>query len=1066
MAGEAIDALFAAIKNFSVEDVKRIIAEGVDLTQKDKLYGYTPLMYVVYFEDLHNIPIEILDAILASDTVPSFINMIDNEGKTALHHATDMTTINKLLEKGANLEAGNEGPVGTPLVYASTYQKHSIVDILLGKGASLTSEDTNSQSALTLYVQEALQVHEDLVQSRVVGYPHIIQPKEALYAKVMEILRLILTKAAALPAEQKSLVLDHFEGIGGNSSLHMAVDTGNAEIVGMLLNAGANVNVGYNPASLVDSGPTPLYNAAAKGDMDMIELLLSKGADTDAIDADGQTPVYGAIENNKAASVKRLLEAGADVDTHDNNGYTPLIFALESRSTLEVVNEVLAAHPDITVEDKDGLTAVDHAIQNDYPSIITKVVETAKINTLNVNGDTYLLQWLKGNEVLQECVKELLKIPDVDISIQDRDGNTALHLAVARGYVDIVDTLLEKGADITIQNGRSLTPLFVAVNVQKTDLVKKLIEKGADVNTIDPISGNSLLIVAIINNDIRTLEALLEPKVQGKPVADINAKNTNGTTALLSAVERGAQPLIIELLLEAGADVNVKNLKGMSPIHYAVDTGNVAAVSILLSYGADVNTFTETGLTPLMLLAANLPQLDAKNLTMILGMLVDSGADINLQDPQYGLTALHLAIDTGNYTIIRDLLDRFADASIKANDGHDMYETAKAAGVQKIIEILDYYKPRWKGLTKDDVEKLDIIFDTKAANYATCPVCLEYVERSEACMYMKHKCKDSPGYAHEELFEKYKNPEGYIGWCTICGRIAKGHRHYMASPSSEENPVLGPGNGAPFELDCRLTNGGGGLPEKLARFRAMRKYILKMKDGVGKLSKVAVLNGLVEAMWDGPLGKTKGELAKLLRAKAWNAKVSGDKFESGSAPAAEGSEEAAQDIPFTGTLPTVIASGHNNVTGEDEIEVIQFTHLQKDGTSKVHSIGAETLEGFVEGVIGDAERFGMCFMYPGACDSRLHHAELQGHIPEELYERYKAEFNKKFEAQVRFKFMEGGSASASPETTSIFNEAEDAVCVQPETQQQGRNKRKSTRKNRKNTTRRPARKSKASRKRK
>jgi hypothetical protein len=104
-------------------------------------------------------------------------------------------------------------------------------------------------------------------------------------------------------------------------------------------------------------------------------------------------------------------------------------------------------------------------------------------------------------------------------------------------------------------------------------------------------------------------------------------------------------------------------------------------------------------------------------------------------------------------------------------------------------------------------------------------------------------------------------------------------------------------------------------------------------------------------------------------------------------------------------------------------------------------------------------------MYPGSCDSRLHPAEIEGHIPAELYEQYKAKFNTKFQPGVVFKFTgQQGGAGEEANPTSIFNEAEDAVCVEPlptNKPQQGGKKRKSTRKN---TTRRPGRKSKASRK--
>ena len=102
-------------------------------------------------------------------------------------------------------------------------------------------------------------------------------------------------------------------------------------------------------------------------------------------------------------------------------------------------------------------------------------------------------------------------------------------------------------------------------------------------------------------------------------------------------------------------------------------------------------------------------------------------------------------------------------------------------------------------------------------------------------MYMNHKCTEMP-YYHAELYNKYKNSEGKISWCTICGRICVGHYHYpiVSVDASKPQPLIF-GQPNPFENDCRLTNGGGGLPEKIARIRQLRETARELQADIDKL---------------------------------------------------------------------------------------------------------------------------------------------------------------------------------------------------------------------------------------
>ncbi|RYP56140.1 hypothetical protein DL771_012085 [Monosporascus sp. 5C6A] len=113
---------------------------------------------------------------------------------------------------------------------------------------------------------------------------------------------------------------------GGQMSLRWAVETGDVEMVKLLLDRGADVAVTNQ------DGWTPLIAASKKGHIDVVRLLLAtNGVNADLMDSEsGQTPLSWAAANGYEAVVQLLLDTGkVDIDSRDNNGRTPLQWAAE-----------------------------------------------------------------------------------------------------------------------------------------------------------------------------------------------------------------------------------------------------------------------------------------------------------------------------------------------------------------------------------------------------------------------------------------------------------------------------------------------------------------------------------------------------------------------------------------------------------------------------------------------------------------------------------------------------------------------------------------------------------------
>jgi len=450
-------------------------------------------------------------------------------------------------------------------------------------------------------------------------------------------------------------------------------------------------------------------------------------------------------------------------------------------------------------------------------------------------------------------------------------------------------------------------------------------------------------------------------------------------------------------LCDAGVDVNAVHPIFGHTLAVASYYGRLEIARLLIDKGADVNAYGPHGGTALS-------KASLKGHMEVVRLLLDNGANVNDAQNGPGYTALMWASMNGHLEVVRLLIDKGADVNTTDYRGRNAEDMAKTA---EIRAYLARFMPKWKGLTQSDIGKLDTIFEENAINYSTCPVCLEYVERSEACMYMKHDCSKGP-YYHRRLYEKYKS-DGLICWCTICSRISHGHRHYKLSNEGGEKPDLEKA-GDPFARDC-ASQGGGGLEEKLSRFRRLREYALELEDDVDKKTKTKAMDELIEEVWNAPLRREKKLLGRIKNEKKWN--IGSEKFRGNKVNA----NANAPNIPFTGELPEK-KTGRNNVMMNDDVPVLVYSHKQRNGSIEKHGVGEETLEGFLKAAVKEfgLPSFGYCFMHPG-CDAVLHPEEVKGHVPDDLYKDYKKKFNRKFAVQA------GGGG--------IFREAKDAVCSFP-----------------------------------
>lgn len=422
----------------------------------------------------------------------------------------------------------------------------------------------------------------------------------------------------------------------GRTALFYAVEGGQRDAAEILLARGADPNLRD------ETGRAPLHLALAQKDKPLVELLLENRADPDAGAGDFPTPLMEAARRGDESAILRLLRAGARVDTVDRFGYTVLFF-VNGRTAAKVLPVLLDAGADPLARalDRDtprhralrigderlwrALTPADDelamlgergrmgdlplhaAAESGNPALVKRLLKLgAEIDAANDFGHTALLlaltreslpvATLLRNAGARVGFLEAVALGDAeraaecpssgDLSAPVGGVETPLMGAVARGREDLVRILLARGARIDVATRSLGTALDVAVRTGQADLARLLIEKGTDPAAVLKVHPREVrLLLAEVEalppdatlHERPSAEAIYEAATAASDDdlrwlallgANVETMSENGDTALLLAVADGDAPAV-RRLLAFGADPTARNRADETPADLA-----------------------------------------------------------------------------------------------------------------------------------------------------------------------------------------------------------------------------------------------------------------------------------------------------------------------------------------------------------------------------------------------------------------------------------------------------------------------------------------------------------------
>lgn len=506
----------------------------------------------------------------------------------------------------------------------------------------------------------------------------------------------------------------------GKTALDYAIDKSDGMMIRFLLENGASVNrinssnrtvlqdaalngsyrifevlMKYNPdfSIYADNEHNILFDAIRGENLEIVKDVVNNLENLNALNLDNQTALFEAvILENKEISIY-LINHGINVNFLDKYGQNVLYNALLlGDKNLDIINLLIQKNININIVD------------NYERSILDEILHIITIQSQNkTREDKYKLIKKEYN---YHQIAKLLISNGLEID-QIHDGKTSLQIAIEEKNIENAKFLIDCGADINLtdHDGKSFLSKELIKGYNNYMMIDFLIENGADLNTKDldekSIVDELVEYIAVIRGFKKAdfsyaenlvydgkYDILLKKVLSYKP--DVDLKRLDGHNVLFDLVEYNDFETLKQLITY-GANLNIQDKKGNSPLHHMVELGLkindkklreefLERLVFFLKFRVDVDVQDNEGRTVFH------KAVIADDLT-VTEKLLTKKANLSLKD-KHGRTALHHTQWNGNYKIARWLIAAGADMNIPDNSGFTLLNYAAIFGHTQLVMTL------------------------------------------------------------------------------------------------------------------------------------------------------------------------------------------------------------------------------------------------------------------------------------------------------------------------------------------------------------------------------------------
>ncbi|XP_063274484.1 protein phosphatase 1 regulatory subunit 12B isoform X1 [Prinia subflava] len=263
--------------------------------------------------------------------------------------------------------------------------------------------------------------------------------------------------------------------------------------------------------------------ACSSGDTEEVKRLLGRGARINTTNVDGLTALHQACIDENLDMVKFLVENGANVNQQDNEGWTPL-HAVASCGYLNIAEYLISHGANVAAVNSEGEVPSDIAEEAAMKDLLLEQVKKQGI-------DLELSRKEEEQQMLQDA-RQWLNSGRIEDIKQPRTGATALHVAAAKGYSEVMRLLIQAGFNLNVQDNDGWTPLHAAAHWGVKEACSILAEALCDMDVRNKL-GQTPFDVAdeglvehlemlqkkqtVLRSEKETRNKLIEADMNGKP---------------------------------------------------------------------------------------------------------------------------------------------------------------------------------------------------------------------------------------------------------------------------------------------------------------------------------------------------------------------------------------------------------------------------------------------------------------------------------------------------------------------------------------------------------------------
>lgn len=218
--------------------------------------------------------------------------------------------------------------------------------------------------------------------------------------------------------------------------------------------------------------------ACSSGDTDEVLKLLHRGADINYANVDGLTALHQACIDDNVDMVKFLVENGANINQPDNEGWIPL-HAAASCGYLDIAEFLIGQGAHVGAVNSEGDTPLDIAEE--------EAMEELLQNEVNRQGVDIEAARKEEERIMLRDARQWLNSGHINDVRHAKSGGTALHVAAAKGYTEVLKLLIQAGYDVNIKDYDGWTPLHAAAHWGKEEACRILVDNLCDMDMVNKV---------------------------------------------------------------------------------------------------------------------------------------------------------------------------------------------------------------------------------------------------------------------------------------------------------------------------------------------------------------------------------------------------------------------------------------------------------------------------------------------------------------------------------------------------------------------------------------------------